>query len=171
LKQPAANSPDFTATLPSDGNYTLALMGNSTMPVNYSFQVSQIAVPSVTSSGFGIFNGNLSAGQVDTRNFTASAGTILYLDGQTESTFNLRLRIVNPDGTFLLNDARVISDFGPLVLEQGGNYQVQVYGLTNTITGSYQVALHEFPRTLQAVTASPTPVKVTICTALPGRKF
>ncbi len=40
LPQPSSSSPDFEAALPSDGLYTLAIVGNSTNTVSYSFQVS-----------------------------------------------------------------------------------------------------------------------------------
>ncbi len=71
---------DFTATLAGTGTYLLVVAGNSTSPVPYSFQVTDVSDAAVTPSGFGVVqSGTIAAGQVATFTYEAPAGLIVVL--------------------------------------------------------------------------------------------
>ncbi|AFY50369.1 RHS repeat-associated core domain protein [Nostoc sp. PCC 7524] len=148
IKTPAANNPDFQATLAADGIYTLAIAGNSSTPVNYSFIVTDNSTTPVTNSGLGTLQtGNLNAGQVIDYNFTATAGTKVLFDSLDNNSNNwqIRARLIKPDGTYIFSDYDSRFDSEPILLEQTGNYKLQIFGYYGSTTGSYQFSLRELP--------------------------
>ncbi|MFM7372245.1 MAG: hypothetical protein ACKO2Z_31555, partial [Sphaerospermopsis kisseleviana] len=83
VKAPDLSNPDFTVILSSTDIYTLAIIGNSSDPVDYSFQITDITPTSVTTTGLNIVqSGTLNSGQIVDYNFTANAGTLLLFDAQ-----------------------------------------------------------------------------------------
>jgi hypothetical protein len=143
IASPNRNNPDFTVALPSDGLYTLAILGNNFIPTNYSFQVSDITPTTVTPTQLGTLqSGSLTTtGQVANYSFTGNAGTQIYLDSISSSNGNIRYKLLNPDGTeaFTNHDSRF--DREPFVLQQTGNYTLQAYNAT----GNYSFKLLNLP--------------------------
>lgn len=60
--------------------------------------------------------------------FTATAGTLMLLDSLGSSTGNIRFRLLNPDGTPAFTNQDSTVNRVPLLLEQSGNYRLQIYG-------------------------------------------
>ncbi|MFM6156165.1 MAG: putative Ig domain-containing protein, partial [Sphaerospermopsis kisseleviana] len=150
VKAPDLSNPDFTVILSSTDIYTLAIIGNSSDPVDYSFQITDITPTSVTTTGLNIVqSGTLNSGQIVDYNFTANAGTLLLFDAQNPdpSNWQIRTRLYNPDGSLVIDnqDARY-DQF--ISLEQTGNYKVQIYGYYESTSGDYQFNLLEVPKTL-----------------------
>ncbi|MEH1784617.1 MAG: putative Ig domain-containing protein [Nostoc sp.] len=153
LAAPNASSPNFQVTLAANSVYTLAIVGSSTNPVNYSFTVTDNSAAATTNSGFGTLQTLfVNANQVIDYNFTASAGTILLYDSTDERNRNsgnyyLGVRLLNPDGTYVFNGQDPRYDTAPIVLTQSGDYKLQVYnGFSGTTIASFQ--LLQLPKTL-----------------------
>ncbi|BAZ48519.1 YD repeat protein [Nostoc sp. NIES-4103] len=149
VETPAASSPDFTTGLSAAGSYTLAIAGNSVTSVPYSFQVNDVSVAPITSSGLGVVRqGTLAAGTVDEYTFTANAGTLVLLDSLNDSNSLIRARLLNPDGTYVFSDHDSRYDRGPILLEQTGTYKLQIFGYYTTSSGAYKFNLLELPKRL-----------------------
>ncbi|WP_414573235.1 putative Ig domain-containing protein [Nostoc sp. CCY 9925] len=150
IKVPSANNPDFNVTFGAAGLYTLAIVGNSINPVNYSLSVTDISVAPLPNTGVGVIqSGTLNAGQVIDYDFTANAGTLMILDGQAPfNNSQIRARLLNPDGKYVFTDHEVRLDRGPILLEQTGNYKLQTFGYYSYTTGEYQFNLLELPKNL-----------------------
>ncbi|WP_353929182.1 putative Ig domain-containing protein [Okeanomitos corallinicola TIOX110] len=120
---------DFSAVLPADGTYTLVVDGESSNPINYTFNISDITTPTnITSSGFDtIRTGTLTTSdQEDIFTFDATAGTRIVFDGLTSASFNINARLTAPDGTALFSNQRLNNDFGQLTLPESGTYSIAV---------------------------------------------
>ncbi|MBX9253632.1 tandem-95 repeat protein [Desmonostoc muscorum CCALA 125] len=149
VETPSASSPDFTTGLSAAGSYTLAIVGNSATSVPYSFQVNDVSVAPVTSSGLGVVRqGTLAAGAVDEYTFTTNAGTLVLLDSLNDSNSLIRARLLNPDGTYVFSDHDSRFDRGPILLEQTGTYKLQIFGYYTTSSGAYKFNLLELPKRL-----------------------
>ncbi|MBD2365063.1 tandem-95 repeat protein [Anabaena minutissima FACHB-250] len=154
MATPSASNPDFQATLPADGLYTLAIRGNSSTPVSYSFQVTDLSVAPITASGLNTpQSGTLSAGQVIDYKFTANAGTAIYLDSLVGNQ-GVLYRLRNPDGSFLFTAQGSSVDRNPFFLPQTGEYTWQIYGQTTSSTGNYNFNLLELPANLRSPAAN-----------------
>jgi hypothetical protein len=179
IATPVFNNPDFQVALPSTGQYTLAIGGSSGSPVSYGFQVTNTTTPAVRNTGFNtIKSGTItSGGQVERYSFTASAGTNVFFDSQDLSSSNLRFRLINPDGSFAINDADLGSDRVPndFRLNQTGTYILETYGINGTGTGNYRFQLIELPNNLSASTYTPlelgTVVQGTLSPGLSSQAF
>jgi large repetitive protein len=93
----------------------------------------------------------LSAGQTVDYNFTATAGTLVRVDGQTPDYYYgwyIRTRLLNPDGTPVFNDLDSRSNSAPILLEQSGNYKLQVIGYYGG--GNYQFNVQELPNSFRS---------------------
>src|SRR5262249_50838801 len=67
----------FTAALAATGTYLLVVSGNSSSPVPYSFQVTDVSDPAVTPSGFDVVqSGTIAAGSVANFSYNAPAGLV-----------------------------------------------------------------------------------------------
>ncbi|MEH1791306.1 putative Ig domain-containing protein, partial [Nostoc sp.] len=154
LAAPNASSPNFQVTLAANSVYTLAIVGSSSNPVNYSFTVTDNSAAATTNSGFGTLQTLfVNANQVVDYNFTASAGTILLYDSTDEQNRNsgnyyLGVRLLNPDGTYAFNGQDPRYDTAPTVLTQSGNYKLQVYNGYNAPTTIAAFQLLQLPKTL-----------------------
>jgi large repetitive protein len=153
VKAPAVGSPDFTATLGANGLYTLAIVGNGSNSVDYGFAINDVSVSSVRNSGLGVVqSGYLSAGQTVDYNFTATAGTMIRVDGQNQNYYYgwyIRTRLLNPDGTPVFSDMDSRSNSGPILLEQSGNYKLQVFSYYG-VDGNYQFNVQELPNSFRS---------------------
>ena len=98
IETPSANSPNFTVGLPQAGNYTLAVIGNSTNPVSYSFQVTDKSTDLVANTGFGVTQ-TVTPGQQENYTFTANAGIAVLFDSLTN--FGVNVSLLNPDGSYV----------------------------------------------------------------------
>ena len=162
---------DFTRTLPVDGTYILALRNTSTNTVNYNVSATKLAEPSGTNSGLGVFyQGTLSVPlEVDGYPFTATAGSLVYFDGQSNDGSKL-VRLYNPDGTLsVINGISSQSDYGAYQLQQTGPYKLEIYGNNNT-TGNYKFQLVDLKASPTLSLNSPTPTSVFL-TALETKAF
>ncbi|MGK7917648.1 MAG: hypothetical protein AB4038_19250, partial [Prochloraceae cyanobacterium] len=148
LSPPASNSPDFEVALPSDGLYTLAIVGNGTTPVNYSFQVSNNSVAPITLTGTNttVTGTVANAGDIDSYTFEASAGTLIWLDQLSSTSSNILARLKNPDGTFAFtNHVTTSEELGAIVLQQTGEYTLETFGASISTIGSWQFQILEMP--------------------------
>jgi hypothetical protein len=139
---------DFRINLPRTGEYTLAVLGDPNVPVDYRFSIVDESTPTTNISGLqvvegeatGTFAGTISAGQVVEETFAASAGTRVYLDSRDVDDDNITILIVNPDGTVAFS--RSASQDQPTTqLNQNGTYKVVIQGVSATSTGDYDFAL------------------------------
>jgi RHS repeat-associated protein len=153
------NNPDFKVALTTDGQYTLAIIGTSNSPVNYEFLIADTTIPAIENTGFNVVKSGAitSAGQVDRYSFDATAGTLAFFDSQDfSSAGGLRFRLINPDGSLAINNGdmrfdRVPNDFK---LNQTGIYSLEVYGFSNTSTGTYRFQLLELSTELSSLNDS-----------------
>ena len=156
IANPSPKNPDFSASLPIDGTYTLAIIGNGTETINYSFQVIDSTPASVQNTGFNTsFNGTLTAGEIVNHGFTATAGTQVYLDSLGSTTWQLRMRLVAPDGSYVFNNHQLNTDLGAIVLTQSGEYTLQTYGYYSYSAGNYNFQLLELPQDLNSNATQP----------------
>ncbi|BAS59966.1 YD repeat protein (plasmid) [Leptolyngbya boryana NIES-2135] len=156
----SSDTPDFRITLPSSGDYTLALFRSGTNPFNYSFTVTDLTPTSVTVSGldtlvgettFSSRQGSISANQVVEQFFTASSGTRVYFDSKNATHTNVRVQVLNPDGSTVFSTL-ASTEVGPILLEQTGLYKIRIQGVTPSSTGNYHFSLMEVqtkPATIQ----------------------
>ncbi|MCC5626388.1 hypothetical protein LC574_36180, partial [Nostoc sp. CHAB 5715] len=94
----------------------------------------------------------MNASQVVDYEFTANAGTLIIFDGATPdyNNWQIRARLLNPDGTYVFSDHDARFDTAPIVLEQSGNYKLQTFGYYGSTTGDYKFNLLELPRSLRS---------------------
>ena len=131
---------DFTVTLPSDGTYTLALRSNSEDAGNYEFSVTDRSHPPETNSELGVYSGNIDAGEVDSYTFTATAGTLVFFNGQGDN-WQLHSRLYHPDETPVYSNLDNLRDAGPYLLAQTGTYRLEAYGYHGSSVGNYSFQL------------------------------
>jgi hypothetical protein len=164
LAAPASSSPDFEVALPSDGLYTLAIAGNGSTTVNYSFQVTDNSVAPIPTTGTNItVTGTVAnGGDVDNYTFQASAGKLIWLDQLSSTSSNIWARLKNPDGTFAFANHFTNSDRGVILLKQTGEYTLETYGSSSSTTGSWQFQLLELPANQQSTTFNPLALNSTI---------
>ena len=149
IANPISSSPDFSATLPTNGTYTLAIIGNGTEAFDYSFEVIDSTPNSVFNTGFNTtYSGTLAAGEVIDHVFTGTAGTQVYLDNLGTSTWQVRMRLVAPDGSYVFNNHQLNTDKEAIILPQSGEYSLRTYGYNSYTTGSYNFQLLELPQNL-----------------------
>ena len=137
----SAGSPDTLVALSSDGLYTLAITG--TQGASYNFLVSDTSIAPVSHAGLGIaHSGTVSGTEVDSYSFTVNAGTAVLFDSLEYSSTGVRYRLVNPDGSYALDNQAIREDRLPsqFPLVQTGDYTLEVYG-----SGSYEFQLLELP--------------------------
>jgi large repetitive protein len=153
---PGANSlADFQVSLAASGTYTLAVIGNSDTPASYEFQVTDVSPARASASGLNrLQSGTLDAGRVVNYNFTANAGTLVYLDSLDDSNWQIRYRLLNPDGTFLFADHEGRYDRAPFLLPLTGQYTLQVFGYYGFTTGNYRFNLLELPQSFGSPAAN-----------------
>lgn len=156
----SSDNPDFRITLPSSGDYTLVLFRSSTNPFNYSFTITDLTPTPIAVSGldtlvgettFSSRQGSISANQVVEQSFTASSGTRIYFDSKNATHTNVRVQVLNPDGSTVFSTL-ASTDVGPILLEQTGSYKIRIQGVTPSSTGNYHFSLMEVqtkPATIQ----------------------
>jgi large repetitive protein len=143
LKSPNYSRPDFTATLPSNGSYTLVIEGAVINAVDYSFTVKSTSVLPVVNKGFRqiITETITNAGGVESYTFDANGGTSVWIDQISSSSGNIRARLKNPDGTYVFSDHNTNYDVGAVLLEQTGTYSLEtfhVFYYDNSTTGKWE---------------------------------
>lgn len=148
--QSLATSVTGNAVLPIDGVYTLAISGSNTA-VDYSLNLTDIT-PAIQNSGFNtIYTGGVSGSDVDSYTFTATAGTQIIFDGQTNSGFASLTRLRNPDGSLIFNTFSANDDSSLIRLTQSGTYTVELYRGNGTFAGGgYTFQVLEVPNSLDA---------------------
>lgn len=137
----SSNFSDLEVTLPTSGDYTLALQGRSgfTGSASYSFRV---ITPDLFTQSMALdtnISGSISEkGEQDIYTFTGVAGQQLYFDSLNTTTPNLKVNVYDPNGLNITEfDPRF--DRGPhqdLTLSIDGQYRVVVDG-TNEARGGY----------------------------------
>ena len=129
-------------TLPANGIYTIAIIGNTTdpSPLPYQFSVSDVSDSSVVTTGLGqLISGTIGANQTNTFTFTAPAGLPVFFDSQDTSGQNLNVDLISPDNTLFARLGET-SDAGPYALPRSGTYTVSVWG-NNGASGNYSFRL------------------------------
>jgi len=173
IAAPSSGSPDFEVSLPTAGQYTLAIAGNSSDPVAYQFQVEDLTPASIPTTGLNtLFSGTLTPGDKLEHTFSAPAGTQILLDTLNPSinaNALIRFNLLSPDGRVVLSNHDSRGDSPPLLLEQSGDYTVQIYGSSSNTSGDYALRLLELPADPTAETFNPLePGSVTVGTLSPG---
>jgi hypothetical protein len=137
-------------TLPTTGNYVVAVIGPAfyATPLNYQVRLTDVSDAGSVTSGFGtVHSGTIGPNQTNTFTFTAPAGLPVYFDSQDTSGQVLVVDLVSPDST-LVFDVNETSDAGPYILPRSGTYTLSVRGY-NGASGNYSFRLLE-------LTASPS---------------
>ena len=151
IASPSGNSPDFQVALPTAGLYTLAIKGNNSSPLSYSFSAIDNTPARITNTGLNsTISGSLTAGGVNNHQFTASAGTQIFLDSINNNNWEIRARLIAPDGSKVFDNHDTRYNTVPKVLPQTGQYTLQVYGYYPSSTGSYQLRVAELPSSLRS---------------------
>ncbi|MBD2468818.1 Ig-like domain-containing protein [Nostoc sp. FACHB-145] len=142
-----SDSSDFNVMLPATGLYTLAIIGNSTDPVNYNFTVTDQTPTAVPTTGLGILqSGTIAAGQVADYTFTAASGTRIYFDSLDADNDEVQVTLFNPDGTPVFGCSASTDNYqSPIQLQQTGTYTLRVQGFYAHSTGDYQYRILELP--------------------------
>ena len=149
IANPSASSPDFSATLPTTGTYTLAVIGNGTEAVDYNFEVTDNTPAPTVNTGLNTgYSGTITAGEIKDNSFTANAGTQIYVDTLLNNNSSIRMRLVAPDGSYVFDNHDSRNDKDVVVLPQTGEYSLQIYGSTSAVSGSYDFQLLELPQNL-----------------------
>ncbi|MCT7981582.1 putative Ig domain-containing protein, partial [Laspinema olomoucense] len=150
---------DFQATLPSDGIYTLAIAANSTpQERDYNFSVTSVPQNSVSNTGLNTpISGNLAPGTTNSHRFTAAAGTQIVFDSLNNdyNNWQIRMRLVAPDGSKLFENHDSRNDREPFTLPVSGEYELQVDGFYPSSSGNYQFQLLELPSHVDAPSFNP----------------
>jgi RHS repeat-associated protein len=142
IATPAWNNPDFEVALPSDGLYVLAIQGNNASSVNYEFQVTDTTLAPVANSGLNtIFTGTFIPKTPINYEFSATAGTQIYFNGQTASGFYVLVRLLNPDGSTAFTNQDTRFDRTPFTLQQTGDFTLEVFDGS----GDYSFQVLELP--------------------------
>ena len=150
IATPNSNNPDFNVALAANGVYTLAITSSNNSTVDYSFQVNDVTPTPIAHTGFntvssGTFN---TPGQVNSYTFNANAGTVLQYDGMDATDWWVRVRLVNPNGTYAFGDGEARGDRSPVTLQQTGTYKLEFYNYYywTDWTGNYKFKLLELPK-------------------------
>ncbi|MBE9098367.1 putative Ig domain-containing protein [Vacuolonema iberomarrocanum] len=171
IAQPDWRSPDFSAALPTSGRYTLAVMNSSDSPADYEFSVSDTSPAPVVNTGLGVVQqGALAAGETVEYQFTASAGTQVLYDSLNQSNGQIRTRLINPDGSYAFDYHNASVDRDPFVLQQSGDYTLQVYGIAASTAGTYEFTLHELPSSVTSAIANGVEPGTIVTGSLSGKE-
>uniref|UniRef100_UPI0030D90977 putative Ig domain-containing protein n=1 Tax=Tychonema sp. LEGE 07196 TaxID=1828665 RepID=UPI0030D90977 len=155
IATPQGNSPDFLVALPTAGLYTLAVTGNNTSPVSYSFRATDITPAPTASTGLNsTISGTLTAGNPKNYKFTANAGTQIFLDSINNSNWEIRSSLIAPDGSKVFDNQDSRYNTLPKVLPLSGEYTLQIYGYYPSSNGSYQFRIAELPNSLRSPTTN-----------------
>ncbi len=123
---------DFKVVLPADGNYILAIDGNSTTPSNFSFEIVSPEEENNDLSLEEVITGSLSQpGEVDIYRFTTdSPGDKLWLDSLIPTSDSIVARLVSPTGIIQgdLGDQPIGQDTGTITLSEEGEYTLRIQG-------------------------------------------
>jgi large repetitive protein len=135
---------DFEVTLSTNDTYILAIQGNSTTPVNYSFAViapDLVTTPlQVSSMSTPIWVDATIAkkGEQDSYTFTGTSGQKLYIDPRVGTT-SMTVRIISPGGGEFFS-SNLATSTSPVTLVESGSYRLIVDGQGET-TGNYSFQL------------------------------
>ena len=145
-------SGDFTATLPSDGEYYLTFTGyDAGASVSYSFQVNDVSeAPPASPSAFPITQSGSLSGSPTTFTFTAAAGKQLLFDA-LELSNNVYVRIFDPAGSQIYENWSYADSGNAIVTPRSGTYTVQLSG-----NGSYDFRLLDLPASATALSFNST---------------
>ena len=170
IAAPGRDAPDFEVTLPANGVYALAIVGTATTPLDYRFQVNDQTPAPVIHGGLNTpISGTLTAGETIEHPFSATAGTQILLDSLNNSNAQIRFNLINPDGSPAFSNFDSRFDSAPLLLEQSGDYTLQIYGRHSSTSGNYALQLLEFPADSTSALFNPLePGSVTAGSLSPG---
>jgi hypothetical protein len=129
--------------LPASGSYLVFVQGTTegAGTLDYQIRVSVISNPSGSPSGFGtVHTGGINPGETNSFSYTAPAGTLVYFDSLDESGSALIAELRAGDGTTLFG-VYGLSDTGPVMLPDSGNYTLDIRGADGFSSGTYSVRL------------------------------
>jgi hypothetical protein len=110
----------------------------------------------------GVLSGEITeANPRDSYSFTAEANQALYIDAH-EMEGDMRLTIITPDETLLLNQYWLGIDYGRLVLEDAGVYRIEITAYQGSTEGSYELQIWNIP--------SPNEFEASIAEATPNNQ-
>ena len=101
----------------------MAVAGDSSEAVPYSFTVTETGAgtgaPPLQPFNLGLnvpTSGTLTAGETEEHTFVAAAGTKILFDSINNTNWQIRGRLINPDGSIAFDNHDTRSDLEPVVL-------------------------------------------------------
>ena len=126
-----------TFILDEPGEYQLLVQGNGDNTGDYSFRYVTPTIITVSLQFDTDVNSSISEpGEIDRYTFTGSVGQRLFFNSLANPAGDIRLSLVGPTGKRLMNFSPDGNDFGTIILDQPGEYQLLVQGNGDN-TGDY----------------------------------
>ena len=125
--------------LPVTGTYVVLVEGqvDTIGTLDFQFRVSVISEPSGGTTGFGtVRSGTTTVGQTNVFNYTAPAGTLVFVDALTNNAA-ATVYFFEPNGD-LAASFSAASDAGPYLLTRSGTHRLEVVGYAD---GDYNFRL------------------------------
>ena len=134
---------DFSQTLFVSGTYTLVLNNSGDSASNLSFQLQDLALPSLTPSGFGTFSGSVGTSGTEFE-LQANGGTLLYFNTLSYNSA-IRLELVGPTGDTVFSNLQTThSRDNAFELLETGIYRLRVWTRSGNHPYNFQLlALEE----------------------------
>ncbi len=135
---------DTEFTAPEAGTYLLEIEGNSTTPVNYSFQ---LVSPTTTTTALTLSSpvaGTINElGERDIYTFTGTVGQRLIYDATANNSNSLIVSLISPSGALVGSTIDTDFDGSLVTLTEAGTYQLIVEGQVSSpnSTGNYNFKL------------------------------
>ena len=146
---------DFTANLTATGTYYLELVGNITSEIDYSFQVSDVSDPPVSSSGLGVpESGSLAAGASMSFTFTAPAGLPVFFNSLDRSNGPVTATLTDPGNKTIFSNNGSDNE-GPYVLTSSGTYTLTLNNSSGS-SGTYSFDMLSLPVAATSLALGPT---------------
>ena len=153
---------DDQVTLPTTGNYLLAVAGTNATntSVSYSFEVFDNVNPTVTGTTLPLTESGTitNPGDAASYTFTGSPGQRVFFNGMGTAISGLNAMLTDPYGNTIFN-SNAASDEGPYTLTWPGTYTLTVYSSgTSRTAGAYQFQMLDV--SAQSLTPTSTPATV-----------
>jgi large repetitive protein len=110
--------------LPFSGTYTLNVRGPNGASGNYNFRLLDLTQSPALTLGTATTNTLATPYQTDFYQFTGNTGQRLYYDNLANSSVNVSVDLLGPDGQFPLSSI-IYNDLGPVTLQASGTYYLR----------------------------------------------
>ncbi|MGB0560174.1 MAG: Ig-like domain-containing protein, partial [Spirulinaceae cyanobacterium] len=138
----SSDANDFAATLPANGQYTLAVINSGATPLNYGVTATPAAgLPPLTNDLNRAVSGTITTTGPETYTITGNVGTQVFFTLPPNINGSITARLIAPDGSTEIFSANQ-NEHLTAVLPQQGDYTLEITGSLNS---NYQFELVEFP--------------------------